>query len=185
MTTRIVKHHIDFSNVMTTVVTGCILGALGVFGTMVYQGAILRTQTNEAASQVIMESVSYNTVAIVKLTELIEAKLNVHVDTPYRHPVIPASNLDADCPRKKSVLSRIADTVILKPLWESDDLIPYPVEEDVAVVVPVAQDVGDTKVFTSWEPFVETNSVTEEEQLVELDNIQRKISTRTKSLQGK
>ena len=128
------KHYIDWGSVWTVVITGCILGALGVLGTMVYQGAILKTQTNEATALIIIDSVAANTVAIHELMTLMEEEHFNGVNTISRSEVIqPPSN--------PSPLTRFVSAVTLKPLWEKsndedEDELYGSYVEDVVMVEP-------------------------------------------------
>lgn len=127
---------INWSSVITTVVTGAVLGALGVLGTMVYQGAILKTNTNQATSETIIETVSKNTVVINQIVKMVESnhKILMQAKGQKASPICPSitngisttttvpveEEVIEDVPEKKSptVLKRIVDTVSLKPLWE-------------------------------------------------------------------
>lgn len=135
-------HRIDWGVVWTTVITGCILGALGVLGTMVYQGAILKTQTNEATSLIIIDSVAENTVAIHELVSIIESVHYGEVD------VSAVEHADIIQPPKKvSPFNRLVDAVTFKPLWEKSsageepsDLYGAVYEDDPVIPIQVKPD---------------------------------------------
>ena len=179
---------IQWDSVMTAVVTGCMLSALCVLGTMVYQGAILKTNTNEATAQTIIESVSKNTVIITKLVTMVESNhvllrsangLPTEPVCPYEEPVGTTES--------PSAIKRIVSAVTLKPLWEKS-----PTEnKDVSIIDTTREPNADIlfveELYTNTMSLALDTSITNAEavcieQQVIIDKMNKAISDRTKGM---
>ena len=179
---------IQWDSVMTTVVTGCMLSALCVLGTMVYQGAILKTNTNEATAQILIESVSKNTVTITKLVAMVESN-HILLRSANGLPTTPACPYEetVSTTESPSAIKRIVSAVTLKPLWGKSSTGIKDTSKINAVKEPNADILFIEDLYTNTTPLALDTSITNAEvvcteQQVIIDKMNKTISDRTKDM---